>query len=226
MKFFLDVKPIQLRNGCILATIAHAIFTTHQPELAHEQSWDGDNYNVQDSEGTLGTVTFASSGIVGAFFDVHSQRNPFSGGDRRSSDLATRLTEMPAPLRAVAENDTLQYLLQDYEGSQVPLITSCFWSEGDQLAAAEPWVDVFSNGAHLIQTQLKEPDEAIPVWRAHYDFSEQQVELLKILFERKLHAGESRIELNADEKASLLSTGNQGLDAARELLAEINLTVP
>jgi hypothetical protein len=33
-------------NGCILASIAHAIMVAQYPELSYEHSWDGENYNI------------------------------------------------------------------------------------------------------------------------------------------------------------------------------------
>lgn len=39
----------ELRQGCILVSIAHAIFVADAPELAHEISWDGFNYNMNNS---------------------------------------------------------------------------------------------------------------------------------------------------------------------------------
>ena len=38
----------ELWQGCILASIAHAIMVAHYPELSNEHSWDGINYNIQD----------------------------------------------------------------------------------------------------------------------------------------------------------------------------------
>ncbi len=45
-----------LWEGCILASIAHAIMVAHYPELSNEQSWDDINYNVQDSLGLEGQL--------------------------------------------------------------------------------------------------------------------------------------------------------------------------
>jgi hypothetical protein len=219
-----DFSPAELWQGCVLATIAHAIFTAGHPELANEQSWDGFSYNIQDSQGSLGTITFAEEGTVGAFFDSHSSRNPFSSGE--PYDMNSRLVEMPADLRALAEHEALQYLIQDYNGADVPLITTAFWSEGDFLAAAEPWADVFSNGAHLVQTQLRRTDESIGVWRSHYGLTSSQVGLLRSLFARKVAASEAPIILTSQEKAALLERGSQGLDQSRALLAEVAVTVP
>jgi hypothetical protein len=65
----------QLWEGCILASIAHAIMVAHYPELSNEQSWDGFNYNVQDSSGTRATITFHPNCLVAAFRNEYSERD-------------------------------------------------------------------------------------------------------------------------------------------------------
>ena len=203
----LDAKPAELRKGCVLATIAHAIFTVRSPELANEQSWDGPNYSVQDSQGALGTVTFDARVTVGAFFDAHSERNPLASGAHY--DLATFLAEMPTDVRSIADEETLQYLLQEYEGATVAVITSVFWSDQDGLITPEPWEDAFANGAHLIRTQLLPPDEAIEAWRSHYELSPGQVDLLGSLFARRT-ASEVAVVMTDEDKAALLEQGSDG----------------
>lgn len=64
----------QLWEGCLLASIAHAIMVAHYPEQANEHSWDGMNYSIQDSSGTRGTVTFCSEYFVAAFRNEDSER--------------------------------------------------------------------------------------------------------------------------------------------------------
>ena len=219
----LERNPAELRRGCVLATLAHAIFTARSPELANEQSWDGPNYNLQDSQGAIGTVTFDDRATVGAFFDAHSARNPLSSDVHY--EHSTLLAEMPAGVKSLADRETLQYLLQEYEGTKVPLITSVFWSDGDELVAPEPWQDAFANGAHLIQTQLRPTDEAIEVWRDHYELSTRQVELLRSLV-ATVSASEGILVMSEDEKAALLETGDEGLQESRDLLASVGVTVP
>jgi hypothetical protein len=216
-----DNSTSQLWEGCILATIAHAIFIAQQPELAHEQSWDGLNYNIQDSQGALGTITFSDEGTVGAFFDSHSSRNPFTSGC--ATDLDERFAGMPSALRALAERETLQYLLQDFHGNNVSLLTAAFWSEKTRLVAAEPWPDVISNGAHLIQFQLRPVHEAIVAWQSHYEFNATKVELLRSVYERKISAGKEPMALTDTEKEILREGSSPGLQLSRDLLAEVSI---
>ncbi|MGG4154302.1 hypothetical protein [Peribacillus muralis] len=53
-----------LWNGCILASIAHAIMVTEYPDFFYEHSWDDNNYNVQDGQGTRGTISFKDNFFI------------------------------------------------------------------------------------------------------------------------------------------------------------------
>jgi hypothetical protein len=224
MSFDLGFTQSDLWRGAILVTIAHSIFTSGHPELAHEQSWDPPNYNVQDSQGSLGTVTFGDEGTVAAFFDLHSPRNPLATQEPYKVD--DRLAEMPTNLRALAREEALQYLLQDYKGEKVPLITATFWSEGDRLVAAEPWPSLLTNGGHLVESHLRPVQEAIREWQSQYGFSPAQVSLLRSLFERKLATENGSVVLTPAERNSLVTGGDEGLELSRELLSSIGITIP
>jgi hypothetical protein len=214
-----EFNATDLLKGCWLATIAHAIFLLKHVELANEQSWDGTNYNIQNTQGSLGTVSFAKEGVVGAFFDLHSPRNPLTS--KIAYDLNARLAEMPPDLRNVAEREALQYLIQDFKGVDVPLITVIFWEEDGKLVSTEPWSAVLGNGAHLIETQLQPVAEAIDTFRSHYDFSQTQIELLQSLFARKVAAGDAPLVLMAEDKAALSKEGSEGIEESRVLLEGI-----
>jgi hypothetical protein len=222
--FDLGASPTDLWRGCVLSTIAHAIFIAHRPELANEQSWDDVNYNIQDTQGALGTVTFASEGVVAAFFDSHSSRNP--AASNVPYKLSARLEEMPIVMQSVAEREAFQYLIQDLNGDEVPVVTAIFWQDGERLVAAEPWNDVRRHGAHVIENQIQPADIASTAWTSHYDLSPDQTELLRSLYARKLAAVKSPIVLAREEMSELLKRGSEGIEPSRELLAGIAITLP
>ena len=219
-----DFTSRDLFHGCVFATIAHAIHTVEYSELGFEQSWDDKSYNVSDSEGSLGTVTFGDNVTVGAFFDSHSNRSPMTS--ERPYDLDAMLREMPTSVRELAEREALQYLLQNLDGKEVPLITTVFWSENDQLVASEPWEDVLKHGGHLVEVQLAPVDVAIARWTSNYGFEPDQVDLLRSLYERWRAARDSQVTLTAPDQAVLTKRGTVGLDVARQLLATISIIVP
>jgi hypothetical protein len=217
-------QRLQLWYGVILGTIAHAIWLASSPEFSHEQSWDGLNYSIQDSMGSRGTVSFAGDQVVGVFFDKDSPRNPLRLG--KPYDVRPFLRGMPPSLLALAEGEALQYVLQEYDGTIMPIITAAFWSEGEYLAAAEPWVQVFDHGAHLIHTQIQDYETAISEWQAEYEMPSAQVDLMKSLFNRKIASSQKQILLSDSELDALIISGDEGLDESRELLATVGIIVP
>jgi hypothetical protein len=215
---------MRLWQGAILGTIAHAIWIVADPLLAAEQSWDGPNYNVQDSMGSRGTITFAGERAVGVFFDAHSRRSPFRSG--RDYDLRSFFTGISDELYSLAQQEALQYVLDDYRGALVPIITAAFWSEGEFLAVAEPWPEVVTNGAHLVSIQLMEPDAAMVEWREECEMSPSQVALMRSLFDRKMATPNAPVVLEDSERDILTSEGDEGIDESRRLLAAIGIIVP
>lgn len=56
-----------IRQGCILASIAHAIFVANNLDFAYEHSCDGDHYSTNDGQGCRGTVTFGRTIFLAGF---------------------------------------------------------------------------------------------------------------------------------------------------------------
>jgi hypothetical protein len=217
----------QLWQGCILGTIAHAIWLVQEPDFAYEQSWDGSNYSVQDGEGCRGSITFQDNNakVIGVFRDENSPRNPLVSEEGNYS-LTPFFEGIPEELLSLANDEALQYVLEEYEGATQPIITTAFWNKGETLTAAEPWSEVLTHGASILEIQLMDTDDAIEEWEANYEMSPSQVSLMRSLFERKIATPNSPISLNNDELNLLLSDDGEGLDESRELLGGIGIIVP
>lgn len=215
----------RLRPGAVLGAIAHAIAVAQYPDISNEQSWDGDNYSVQDSAGSRGTVAFSGDDFVGVFFDDDSPRNPFRPG--AAYDLESFFEGMPDELRPLAHEEALQYVLQEFEGEARPVITSAFWSRGGgRLAAAEPWEQVFDNGARLVRLQLLGPDEGLAGWREQYELTDDQAALARSLFERRMASPGEPLTLTEQERDLLGASDDEGLEECRESFAEIGISLP
>lgn len=214
--------------GAILGSIAHAIFVCRYPDLSHEQSWDGSNYNVQDSAGSRGTISFAGEKFVAVFFLEGSSRNPFHSESHY--DLNDFLRGLPDDLQSLAQNEALQYILQEYNGSTIPIITSAFWGDGKnyRVAAAEPWAEVFDHGAALIKNQLLNPNAALANWVTDYELKQSEVALVRALFDRKMATPNQPIEFGEHERHlwTDIALGQDGAEASRESFAEIGIVLP
>ncbi len=221
--------PLQksLWPGSVLASIAHAIFTCRNPSLAHEQSWDGETYNIQDSAGSRASVSFVDRGqrYVGVFFYEASDRNPFSGGGEYSLDQF--FIGCPRALRDLANREALQYALQEYNGKSQPIITAALWAdgEGEFVQAAEPWQVANENGAMLIANQFMDPNAGLKSWQADYDLSDDEVSFIESIWLRKMAVREDLIRLSKDERAFLsrVASDEDGAEAGWESFRELGI---
>ena len=109
--------------GSLLGSIAHALFICHYPDFSHTQSWDGMNYNVQDSAGSHGTVAFSGGRFVGVLFlmrraiVVHFVTGSYTNVDRY-------FVGIPDDLRELAFGKALRYNMEEYNAAlSTPVIT-------------------------------------------------------------------------------------------------------
>lgn len=215
----------RLWHGAILMTIAYAIDMVADPSLEHELSWDGRNYSRQDSQGTRGTVTFASEGLVfGAFRDDNDPRVPWRTA--LPYKLEPFLHGIPDDLRSLAEEEALQYLLEEVDGQKMPVITSAFWGRDGMITAAEPWPEVVEHGAQLLDLELLEPAAAIAAVKEAFDWDTQRTALLTSLFARRIAMTSETILIEPEEWRLLKWAGVDGTMEACALLAAIGITVP
>jgi hypothetical protein len=192
--------------------------------LAYEVAWYGSNYCRNDSQGTEGVIAFAEPRLVGVFFDVHSLRSPFRSG--RVFDERPFFAGAPHDLLALAHEQAMSFILQEYQGASVPLITAAFWSEGERLTAAEPWPAVVEHGAHLVAIEVMETDQAMAELENNYALSPGQMTLVRALYSRKRAAPDMPVVLTERERGILLSAGAAGLDESRVLLQAIGIAIP
>jgi hypothetical protein len=187
----------------------------HYPELSNEQSWDDINYNVQDSSGTRGTITFHPNYLVGAF------RNDYS--ERDSLDALDYFNDAPKEVNALAINETLQYLLDDIDGETVPVITSSFWGNKDGIYSKDNFEEFMENGGFLIERQVADIETAINEWKENYEMSESQINLLRSIFERKISNPDGEIVLTDREIKMIESNDVEGLSESRISFEELGI---
>jgi hypothetical protein len=124
----------------------------------------------------------------------------------------------------------LEYVLQDIDGTSVPVITAAFWSnpDGSMITANEPWPEVFEHGAILIRKQLLPLSEGMSQWANEFELSSSEIVLVENLFERRVSSTIDAIRLNKDEVQQLreIAEDETGFQASIESLAEIGFTLP
>lgn len=211
--------------GCVLASIAHAISNARFPSMSYEQSWDGSNYNIQDSAGSRATIAFDAMRFVGIAFYRNSTRNPWLSNN--VTDVDYLLQGMPSDMTYLARVEALQYLLQEYDGKAIPMATAAFWGDGMEphVRAAEPWDSAVAHGLCLLRRQLLSMEEGLREWSTENDFSDAESSLLRNLYARKLRAGRQEVYLTMSESelVQTIATDEEGLEECRKSLAEIGI---
>jgi len=216
-----------VRPGAILGTIVNSIMVAQLPELEYLRSWDGVNYNVNDGEGTFGTITFGKTCLVAAFFDVHSKKSPYRSAT--AYEISSFFEGMLDDHHKLLEGETLQFLLQNYQGKLVPLVTASFWDDGERLTGALPWDELLANGAEIVAVELMEnKDAALSVWEEQYDMSLEQVQLAQALFQRTMTMKQAQTELEDAEFRLLRSMAHseEAIAACRRSFSTIGIVVP
>lgn len=189
----LSWKTNQLWEGCMLASIAHAIMVAHYPELSNEHSWDGINYNVQDSMGSRGTITFDTKYCVGAFCNIRSER--FKG----IKNVKTYLGSAPKAVVELAENEALQYLLENVGGKVIPIITTAFWAEDGNYFTRDTTEELYHNGVFLLERQLMDFNKSVESWVKYYDMSAKQSNLLRKIAKERIKQKSGTIILSKED---------------------------
>lgn len=210
----------QLWQGCILASIAHAIMVAYYPELSNEHSWDGINYNIQDSEGVRGTITFNSEYCIGAFRNENSDRIKKINNAKQAKEY---FVGAPKEVVNLAENEAFQYLLENVEGEIVPIITTAFWGVGENIFTIDSLKEMNNNGVFLLERQLMDLDRSIESWTEYYDMSSQQCDLLKKIFKKRINQKVGDITLSRDDIQQIGTSDIDGLEESRISFKEIGL---
>lgn len=214
----LDWNKEQLWQGCILASLAHAIMVAHYPDTANEQSWDGINYSVQDSSGARGTITFSPDYVVAAFRADSSERL------KDSHNEASRfLAGAPIEVVKIAECETLQYLLENSQGSVKPSITALLWGTDHRCFSVDTEDSLFEQGAHLLEYQVMDFAEALEAWKEYYDMSSEQCELLTSLYQVKIDRPMDTMVLSKKEIQAIGTDDEEGLAESKVSFGELGI---
>ena len=213
----MNITHIQLLHGCLLSSIAHAIMTNEYPELAYEQSWDGNNFSAQDGCGLRGTITFVDNACVGAIRNEH--KKAIQGYDA----IKVCMSDFPDMLQLTAEQEALQYLFVDYKNQYVPAVTSLFWCDDDGLHISRDCAEAFQNDISLFESCCLPVDLEIQALSDYYNMNSNARRLLYDLWEKKKDCFSQEIFLSKDQKAMI--PGSQIHIACKESLSELNILV-
>ncbi|WP_282020493.1 hypothetical protein [Planomicrobium okeanokoites] len=205
----------ELWQGCILVSIAHAIFVADAPELAHEISWDDFNYNINNSQGSRGTITFHPNFFVAGFRNDELSSEGLSAKDC--------LGQAPEKVIQLAEQETLQYLLDDVNGKTLPSITTAMWGDKNQVFSCHSFDEMLVRGGELLEIQSMDPAAAFEACEEAYEFTEEQLTLLKKLFYLKIAQPNEAITLSQSDIDAIGSRNEEGINESKISFAETGI---
>lgn len=220
-------KKTLVKPGAYVASIAHAIFVCRHPALNHEQSWDGDNYTVQDSQGSRGAISFVEDCFVGACFYEGSPNNPIRRSEAVDNDRY--IVGIPRDLRILAMTETFQYLVDEFQGQTMPILTAAFWgdSEHELVQHVSDWGDVFDNGACLFKNQFLPVDQAMESWAAEFALSDLEVDLVMSIYREKSSDFSRNVKLpmSAATLFKTLAVSDTGWNACKDALEALRIHI-
>ncbi|EOP90923.1 hypothetical protein OB969_15345 [Bacillus cereus] len=217
-KYKLHINREQLWKGCVLNSIAHAINVAHCPDFSHESSWDGFNYSMQDTQGGRGTITFHPNYTIVCLQDVNSERID------EWIDAENYFEGAPSEVIHIAKEETLQYILEEVEGETVPFITTAFWIEDSGAYSIDSFEEMEEHGGFLLEIPLLDLQSAIERLEEEYELTEEQIELLQLVYERKIKNPNEEIMLSKEEVAMIGTDDSEGLEVSKDSFEEMNIT--
>ncbi|TKH85721.1 hypothetical protein FC685_24955 [Bacillus cereus] len=217
-KYKLHIDREQLWKGCVLNSIAHAINVAHCPDFSHESSWDGFNYSMQDTQGGRGTITFHPNYTIVCLQDVNSERID------EWIDAENYFEGAPSEVIHIAKEETLQYILEEVEGETVPFITTAFWIEDSGAYSIDSFEEMEEHGGFLLEIPLLDLQSAIERLEEEYELTEEQIELLQLVYERKIKNPNEEIMLSKEEVAMIGMDDSEGLEVSKDSFEEMNIT--
>lgn len=205
----ININPKQLYEGCIEAAVTHAVAVGMYPELNYEHSWDGINYCMNDSQGCRATITFHNKYIIAVFQDIEKVD--------WNIDALTFFDGASKEIIEIAQNEALQYVLDEVDGVVKPVVTAAFWGTWDRLNSVQSFEDIIQNGCHIIHSQLLPYNDAMNEWRDYYDLDSKQISLIQKLFDAKINSSDDKIILHDDEIKNLYGDLEECLTSLGEL---------
>ncbi len=214
-----EIKLDKLKEGCLLASIAHAVMVGKYPELSNEHSWDGINYSTQDSAGCRGTITFFEDKVVAVFQD-YNQINY----DSYTEDFIYKNFEgADYSIIEIAQKEALQYVLEDVNGKVMPYISTAFWGDKEQIWSNSDYKNFMKKSGHIIENHMLSLNESLDAWQEYYDMSQEQRNLVESLFNKKILIGDKDMVLTKGEVKKLVDFFGEDICECEESLNELSI---
>ncbi len=206
-----------LYNYCLLRSIAYATSNAICSDLNYESSWEEFNYSMNDTCGSMGTITFKDNMVFGAF------RNDSMG---EIEDLEGALEEVPAELREIARTYTLQYLLFKGENDEVaPSVSTILWAVEDKIYILHNQEEFYELGGGFLEYMTEGFEAYTEAVEEYFEFSESQLDFVRLIYDRKINNPKEKIFIAREEIEMIECEDGYSLDEFIISFGEINIFV-
>ncbi len=173
---------------------------------------------MQDSQGGRGIITFHPDYTIVCLQDVNSERID------EWIDAENYFEGAPSEVIDIAKEEALQYVLEEVEGETVPFITAAFWIEDSGAYSIDSFEEMEAHGGFLLEIPLLDLQSAIERLEEEYELTEEQIELLQLVYERKIKNPNEEIMLSKEEVAMIGTDDSEGLEVCKDSFEEMNIT--
>ena len=108
-------------------------------------------------------------------------------------------------------------------GKKISVITAAFWGDGEEMVT--PFLDeeIFLNSISIIEKQILPIEECILRWKEYYEMEEEEIELLKIIYDKIKKKSGEKIFLTKDEIKMLGEIDEDGIIEIKTSFSEMNI---
>lgn len=179
MPYNFNLTKEATHSRVLYSSIAHAVSLSKYPELSYEQSWDGNNFSIQDGSGVRGTISFTDELIVGAF---RSDRMI----ERNKVEASSYLKGASSQIISYAENETFRYLLDNVNDVVAPSVTTVFFGENEEIYSTDSLDDFKLLTDNLVDFLFLNEKENRNYWIEQYEFSSDEINIIDKIYQSKL----------------------------------------
>ena len=233
MKHKLNYSRSQIYQDCAFAQCVHIAAIPRLYLIAYERSWDQMNYSFQSYYSTDGTITFdlQNGMLVGALRKNDSARMKEYPG----KNVQTFFRDADESIYQLAQNEALQYLLMSFEEKVkkslfsiktkklvIPVVTTAFWSEGDDIYSSDDENAFLENGGKYINEICTSKNKLIECLTEYYELTTEELNFAETLFEFKV-SGESK--LSKELFTGISSEESKGYESFLSALSDFHFEV-
>ena len=106
----------------------------------------------------------------------------------------------------------------------MPFITAAFWIEESGAYSIDSFEEIEEHGGSLLEIPLLNLHSAMERLEEEYELTEEQIELLQLVYERKIKNPNEEIMLSKEEVAMIGTDDSEGLEVSKDSFEEMNIT--